>query len=100
MKLSPTTFGSFPAAITLTEILNKQGDDKVTRKVCSVLNDFVNTLYVIATIEDKGTKKKLAHLWKREGVSIVENRKFPDEVQRFTLNVMSTSFKLFAKGQF
>jgi hypothetical protein len=95
--MKDTTFGSFPAAKTLIDILNKEGNKKISNKVCSTINKFKNTLNELKSIKNKRVRIQTAILWKVEAISIIEELEVSDEVKRFALNVESAFFTMFMK---
>jgi hypothetical protein len=88
-----TTFGSFPAAKTLISILIKTDSKRITNKVGAAISDFRETLKELENIKEPRIKKRLSQMWKEESKKIIEALKLPDEVNRFTLNVISSIYK-------
>lgn len=95
--MDPTTFGSFPAAITLINILNKDENKKLSKKVCSYIADFKETLDGLKDIKESKIRRKMFFLWKKESERIIKGTSLPDEVKSYTLNVEATFFKMFRK---
>jgi len=91
--MKDTTFGSFPAAIILADILNKVDDKRITHKICSLIADYKAAIDELKKIDDLGIRKRFLFLWKAISVQKIESLNFPDNVKSFTLNVESKFFK-------
>jgi hypothetical protein len=96
--MDSTTFGSFPAARTLIDILNKDENIKLASKVCSYIADFKETLDGLKDIKDSKIRNKMSHLWKEECERVIKGTSLPDDVKSYTLNVEATFFKMFRKA--
>jgi hypothetical protein len=94
--MKETTFGSFPAAKILAGLLDK--NKKAAHKISSITNDFESTLAELKAIKTRRIRKKIMLLWLDKTRSNVEQLNIPDEIKKFTLNVISTIFKKQYKG--
>lgn len=99
LKMKDTTLGSFPAAVTLIDILNKEGDKKVANKVCSAINRFRNALKELKGIKDKRVRVQSAMLWKSKAMATITELQISDDVKRFALNVEAAFFTVSIKEE-
>lgn len=86
-------FGNSNSGLCLSKILTDLNDEKITHWICSTITKFHQGIMALKFVEHKWRKTFLSML-KIKYFTLVENRGLPEKVRSFTLNVMTTHYRI------
>lgn len=88
--MNAATFGAYPGAQALAELLAQRNDPTLQKKVSRTLQDFNEGLRQLETLADEHYRGRLALLWRDEFLRQVS---IDPEIDKFVRNVLTTNAK-------
>ena len=88
--MQATTFGAFPAAEALADLLERRSDPRLTRKASRLLQDFNEGMRHLAALEHPVYRQRLALLWRDDFLARVD---LDPVIDKFVRNLLHTRAK-------
>ena len=86
--IDPRTYGDSKAAISLSEILNEIGDNKLTKRVGHFYCGYCRGVFEIGYIEDPAVRAELFRMWRNKYKDNVLKANMPKGVESRLLSIM------------
>jgi hypothetical protein len=91
--MDKNTFGDFPSAVNLAQILAEINDKKLTEQVGRRISKICARLNKISEIEDRVQRKWILEMFWRDFLWSASNRHWPENVHSHARTVITTFYR-------